>query len=31
MAEYIRQGIDVILDKYRDRLPTQLGLGIDEP
>lgn len=26
MAELIRQGIDHILDTYKDRLPTQLGL-----
>jgi len=26
MAELIRQGIDHILDLYKDRLPAQLGL-----
>jgi hypothetical protein len=26
MAELIRQGIDYVLDRYKDRLPTQLGL-----
>lgn len=28
MAEYIRQGIDLILDKYRDQLPGQAELGL---
>ncbi|MFO0750529.1 MAG: ribbon-helix-helix domain-containing protein [Myxococcota bacterium] len=31
MAELIRQGIDVILDKYKDRLPAQLGLFGEAP
>ena len=26
MAELIRQGIDHVLDRYKDRLPAQLGL-----
>lgn len=26
MAELIRQGIDHVLERYQDRLPTQLGL-----
>ncbi len=26
MAELIRQGIDYVLERYKDRLPTQLGL-----
>ena len=26
MAELIRQGIDHIIDRFKDRLPTQLGL-----
>ena len=26
VAEYIRQGIDLVLDKYRDALPGQLSL-----
>jgi predicted DNA-binding protein len=26
MAELIRQGIDHVLERYKDRLPTQLGL-----
>ncbi len=31
MAELIRQGIDHVLERYKDRLPTQLGLfpGLD--
>jgi hypothetical protein len=31
MAELIRQGIDHILDKYQDRLPSQLGLFGEAP
>ena len=31
MAELIRQGIDHIIDRYQDRLPTQLGLFADPP
>jgi predicted DNA-binding protein len=27
VAEYIRQGIDLVLDKYRGALPGQLTLG----
>jgi predicted DNA-binding protein len=26
VAEYIRQGIDLVLDRYRDALPGQLTL-----
>lgn len=26
VAEYIRQGIDLVLDKYRDQLPGQVTL-----
>ncbi len=26
VAEYIREGIDLILEKYRDRLPGQMEL-----
>jgi predicted DNA-binding protein len=26
VAEYIRQGIDLVLEKYRDQLPGQTGL-----
>jgi predicted DNA-binding protein len=26
VAEYIRQGIDLVLDKYRENLPGQLSL-----
>jgi len=28
VAEYIRQGIDLILDKYRDQLPGQVDLHL---
>jgi hypothetical protein len=31
MAELIRQGIDHVLERYKDRLPTQLGLFGDAP
>jgi hypothetical protein len=27
VAEYIRQGIDLVLDKYADRLPGQVDLA----
>ena len=30
MAAYIREGIDLILDKYKANVPRQLGLSIDE-
>ena len=30
MAELIRQGIDLLLERHRDRLPRQLGLGLRE-
>jgi predicted DNA-binding protein len=26
VAEYIRQGIDLVLDKYQEHLPGQVGL-----
>jgi predicted DNA-binding protein len=26
VAEYIRQGIDLVLERYRERLPGQLSL-----
>ena len=26
VAEYIRQGIDLVLDKYKDKMPGQLDL-----
>ena len=29
VAEYIRQGIDLILDKYADTLPGQASLKFD--
>ena len=28
VAEYIRQGIDLVLDKYRDQLPGQVDLTL---
>jgi hypothetical protein len=28
VAEYIRQGIDLILEKYRDHLPGQLSFEV---
>ena len=28
VAEYIRQGIDLVLDKYRDQLPGQVDLAL---
>lgn len=27
IAEYIRQGIDMVLDRYRDQLPGQMEFG----
>ena len=30
MAAYIREGIDLILEKYQANVPRQLGLSIDE-
>jgi predicted DNA-binding protein len=30
MAQYIREGIDLVLQRYGDRIPVQLGLGIDD-
>ena len=29
VAEYIRQGIDMVLEKYADKLPGQASLGIE--
>jgi predicted DNA-binding protein len=29
VAEYIRQGIDLILEKYAEQLPGQASLGFD--
>ena len=29
VAEYIRQGIDLVLEQYRSQLPGQVDLGID--
>ncbi len=29
VAEYIRQGIDLILEKYSDQLPGQVNLTFD--
>ena len=29
VAEYIRQGIDLVLEKYRDQLPGQRSLAFD--
>ena len=26
VAEYIRQGIDLVLDRYKDQMPGQVGL-----
>ena len=28
IAEYIREGINLVLDKYRDQLPGQMELGL---
>lgn len=28
IAEYIREGIDLVLEKYRDQLPGQMELGL---
>ena len=30
VAEYIRQGIDLVLEKYKDQLPGQVTLGLGE-
>jgi predicted DNA-binding protein len=30
MAQFIREGIDLVLERYADRLPRQLGLEIGE-
>ncbi|HKE16117.1 MAG TPA: ribbon-helix-helix domain-containing protein [Kofleriaceae bacterium] len=29
VAEYIRQGIDMVLEKYAEKLPGQASLGFD--
>lgn len=29
VAEYIRQGIDLVLEKYGDQLPGQVSLGFE--
>jgi len=29
MAQYIREGIDHIIELHKDRLPKQLGLGLE--
>jgi hypothetical protein len=29
VAEYVRQGIDLVLEKYRDQLPGQATLQFD--
>jgi predicted DNA-binding protein len=29
VAEYIRQGIDLVLEKYAEKLPGQASLGLD--
>jgi len=31
VAEYIRQGIDLVLEKQRDHLPGQLALDVRPP
>lgn len=31
VAEYIRQGIDLVLDHYRDQLPGQVDLALTPP
>jgi hypothetical protein len=31
VAEYIRQGIDLILEKYKDKMPGQLDLTHAQP
>ncbi len=28
VAEYIREGINLVLEKYRDQLPGQMELGL---
>ena len=30
MAQYIREGIDLVLERHRERIPRQLGLSIDD-
>jgi hypothetical protein len=31
VAVYIREGIDLVLDRHRDQLPGQLTLGMSSP
>ncbi len=31
VAEYIRQGIDLVLDRYKDQMPGQVGLFDGSP
>ncbi len=31
VAEYVRQGIDLVLEKYRDQLPGQVDLQLRSP
>jgi hypothetical protein len=31
VAEYIRQGIDLVLEKYKDKRPGQVELKINPP
>jgi predicted DNA-binding protein len=30
MAQYIREGIDLVLERHKDQIPRQLGLDIGE-
>jgi len=30
MAQYIREGIDLVLEQHRAQLPHQLGLGFND-
>lgn len=30
IAEYIREGIDLVLEKYKDQLPGQMELGLPD-
>ena len=30
MAQYIREGIDLVLEQHQSRLPHQLGLGFSD-
>ncbi|MFM2418977.1 MAG: hypothetical protein RL385_3700 [Pseudomonadota bacterium] len=31
VAVFIREGIDLVLERHRDQLPGQLSLGVTEP